>query len=97
MILQIGLVMSQSIYACTVILHLFYHQITCRLQLFYCLLIDFTIILQWVRRVAGRGPGQAGRGLRLLYSDFTNLQIVLVILELVSIHMYFTVVLMFAN
>ncbi len=25
-----------------------------------------------VRRVTGRGPGQAGRGLRLLYNDFTN-------------------------
>ena len=25
-----------------------------------------------VRQVTGRGPGQAGRGVRLLYSDFTN-------------------------
>ena len=80
----------------TDILHLFYNQFTCILQLFYCLLIDlqlcfnyFTVILKLfynyfysyldrtgragqgervggrVRRVAGRGPGQAGRWSRV--------------------------------
>ena len=87
------LVISQSMYAGTVILQLIYNQFTCftcSLQLFYCLLTDFTVFLQsfyryvkviftiiWTGRagqvgpgrVAGRGPGQACRGVRLLYSD----------------------------
>ena len=83
------LVLSQSIYACTVVLQSVCNQFTCILQLLYCL-IDFTVSLllfcscfriiftvMWTGRTgqvgrAGRGPGQAGRGLRLVYSDFTN-------------------------
>ncbi len=73
MFFQIDLVISQSIYACTVSLQLFYNQSTCCLQLFYCLLTEFrlfysyfTINLKLFLQLFGPDglgrSGRAGRG-----------------------------------
>ena len=73
MFFQFDLVISQSIYACTLSLQSIYNQSTCYLQLFYCLLTDFmsfysyfTIDVKLFLQLFGPDglgrSGRAGRG-----------------------------------
>ena len=90
---QTDLVISQSIYVCTVRLQLLYNQSTCCLKLFYCLLTEFRLFhtyftlnfsfvfftVVWTGRAGQGGPGGSGAesgGSRVVGSFYSYFKVI---------------------